>query len=80
MSNNTSLEHLRAEAIIQGQNTHHPLAYVIRAMLPRITKYGVASEGEIDIETLEQRLSAERTAANSVYVSDMAFGAWVRKL
>jgi len=49
-------------------------------MLPRITKYGVASEGEIDIETLEQRLSAERTAANSVYVSDMAFGAWVRKL
>lgn len=73
------VEHVRAEAIIQGQDTHYPLAHIIRAMLPRITKHGVASEGEIDVETLERRLSAERSAARSVYVSDMAFGAWARK-
>ena len=74
-----TVEHVRAEAVIQGQNTHYPLAFVVRAMLPRILKHGVASEKDIDIGTLEQRLTAERTAANSVYVSDMAFGAWARK-
>lgn len=74
-----SVEHVRAEAVIQGQNTHYPLATIVRAMLPRILKQGVASESDIDIETLEQHLAAERIAANSVYVSDMAFGAWARK-
>jgi len=73
------VEHVRAEAAIQGQDTHYPLAYIVRAMLPRIIQHGVADEKEIDIETLEQRLTAERIAANSVYVSDMAFGAWARK-
>jgi len=73
------VEHVRAEAVIQGQDTHPPLAHIVRAMLPRIIKHGVADEKEMDIETLEQRLAAERLAANSVYVSDMAFGAWARK-
>ena len=54
-------------------------ADIVRAMMPRITKQGVASEEEIDIETLGQRLIVERIAANSLYVSDMAFGAWARK-
>jgi hypothetical protein len=76
-----TVEHVRAEAVIQGQNTLYalPLADIVRAILPRITKQGVASEMEIDIETLEQRLTTERIAANSIYVSDMAFGAWARK-
>lgn len=72
------VEHIRAEPIIQGQGTHYPLHFVIRAMLPRIVKQGVASEAEIGIETLEKRLAAERTA-DAVYVSDMAFGIWGRK-
>ena len=69
---------IRAEAIIQGQNTHYPLATVVRAMLPRIIQHGVATEKEIDIETLDQRLKAERPSS-TVYVSDMAFGIWARK-
>lgn len=73
------VEHVRAEAVILGQNTHYPLAFIVRAMLPRIIEHGVTSVAEIDIETLEQRLTAERMAANSIYVSDMAFGAWARK-
>jgi len=72
------VDHIRAEPIIQGQGTHHPLHRIVRAMLPRITKHGVASEAEIDIETLEQRLAAERPVG-AVYVSDMAFGAWGHK-
>jgi cyclopropane fatty-acyl-phospholipid synthase-like methyltransferase len=73
-----TVECIRAEAIIQGQNTHYPLATVVRAMLPRIIQHGVATETEIDIETLDQRLKAERPP-DVVYVSDMAFGVWARK-
>jgi len=73
------VEHVRAEAVIQGQNTHYPLAFIVRAMLPRIIQHGVANEAEIDIETLEQRLTSEHMATNSIYVSDIAFGAFARK-
>jgi hypothetical protein len=73
-----AVESVRAEAIIQGQNTHYPLATIVRAMLPRIIQHGVATETEIDIVTLEQRLKAERPQ-NVVYVSDISFGVWARK-
>ena len=72
------VESIRAEAIIQGQNTHYPLATIVRAMLPRIIQHGVATETEIDIETLDQRLKEERPPS-LVYVSDMTFGVWARK-
>lgn len=73
-----TVESIRAEAIILGQNTHYPLSTIVRAMLPRIIQHGVATETEIDIETLDQRLKAERPSS-TVYVSDMAFGIWARK-
>ncbi len=70
-----STDHIRAEPIIQGQGTHYSLEFIIRAMLPRITKHNVATEAEIDVDTLEQRLSNERSD-DTVYISDMAFGIW----
>ncbi|NRR29278.1 class I SAM-dependent methyltransferase [Oxalobacteraceae bacterium] len=75
-----AVEQIRAEAVIQGQQSHYPLAGIIRAMLPRIVRHGVASADDIGIDTLEQRLNAERASIDSIYVSDMAFGAWGRKL
>ncbi len=72
------VRHICAEAVIQGQEGHYPLAFIVRAMLPRIVRFGVASESEVDIETLEQRLSAERPAS-AVYISDMEFGVWAFK-
>ncbi len=72
------VKHICAEAVIQGQEGHYPLTFIVRAMLPRIVGSGVASESEIDIETLEQRLATERPA-NVVYISDMAFGVWALK-
>ena len=70
-----STDHIRAEPVIQGQGTHYSLEFITRAMLPRITKHNVATEAEIDIDTLEQRLSDERSD-DTVYISDMAFGIW----
>jgi hypothetical protein len=74
-----TVEHVRAEAIIQTPKTQYPTVNIIRAMLPRIIKTGVATEEEIDLETLEERLFDERAKANSMYVSDMVFTVWARK-
>ena len=72
------LDHIRAEPVIQGQGTHYPLPFIVRAMLPRIIKHGIASEEEVGIDTLEERLRNERPD-EAVYISDMAFGAWGHK-
>jgi len=72
------VEQVRAEAIVQTPTLRHPVGTIIRAMLPRILEHGVATEAEIDIDTLDDRLAAECAAANATYVGDMAFGAWGR--
>ncbi len=74
-----TVEHVRAEAVIQTPRTHYPTGVIIRAMLPRIIKNNVATEEEIGLDTLDQRLSEERIQAGSTYVSDMVFTIWARK-
>lgn len=74
-----TVEHVRAEAIIQTPKTHYPSVAIIRAMLPRIIRNNVATEEEIGLDTLDQRLSEERIEAGSTYVSDMVFTVWARK-
>lgn len=69
------VEHVRGEPVILGQGDHNALDVIVRAMLPRIAKYGIASEAEIGIETLGERLSSERPDG-AIYISDMAFGVW----
>jgi SAM-dependent methyltransferase len=72
------VEQVRAEAIVQTPTQRHPVGMIVRAMLPRILEHGVATEAEIDVDTLDERLAAECAAANATYVGDMAFGAWAR--
>ncbi|MFH1032900.1 MAG: methyltransferase domain-containing protein [Pseudomonadota bacterium] len=74
-----SVEHVRAEAVVQGKDTQPALADIVRMMLARIVGQGVASEREIDIATLHERLDAELRGAESTYISDLAFGVWARK-
>jgi hypothetical protein len=74
-----TVEQVRAEAVVQTRTTQRALEPIIRAMIPRIVEKGVASEEEIDVETLDQRLTEERERVNATYVSDMVFGAWARK-
>lgn len=73
------VEQVRAEAIVQTPRAHYPMGPIVRAMLPRIVHQGVASEEEINVDTLDQRLVEERQRANAAYVGDMVFGAWARK-
>ncbi|NIP43087.1 MAG: methyltransferase, partial [candidate division Zixibacteria bacterium] len=71
--------HVQAEPAIQGQPGHNSLLFIIKAMMPRVIEHGVASEEEIDIDTLEERLAAE-CADGAIYIIDMAFGVWGHKL
>jgi hypothetical protein len=74
-----AVERMRAEAIVQTPNAPHAVAAIIRAMLPRIVSRGVATEAEIDIGTLDQRLAEERVGTDAIFVADVMFGAWARK-
>ncbi len=70
---------LCAEAIVQVAGRRHHTAKIVRAVLPRIVAHGVASEQEIDVETLDARLAEELRKTGSAYVGDMSFCAWASK-
>ena len=63
-----SAPEVRAEAIVQTPSTRYPTVPLIRVLLPRMTEYGIATEEEVDIETLEMRLIEERQQAGASYV------------
>jgi SAM-dependent methyltransferase len=73
------VEEVRAEAIVQTPTAPYPVGAIVRAILPRIVKCGVATEAEIDIESLDRRLNEERSRSGATYIGDMMFGAWARK-
>ena len=73
-----SVQQVRAETVVQTPDAPYGLGRIVRAVLPRIIRQGVATEDEIDIHTLEQRLDAERLDTNATFVCDMKFGAWAR--
>lgn len=74
-----SVEHVRAEAVVQTPEEPYGVGAIVRALLPRIVRQGVATEAEIDADTLDRRLDEERVGTNATYVGDVMFGAWARK-
>jgi SAM-dependent methyltransferase len=51
----------------------------LRSMLPLILKLGIATEEQVAIDTLADRLRAEATASGSVIKNPDLVGAWTRK-
>lgn len=74
-----NVECVRAECLVQTPCKAYALGYIVRACLPRIIALGVATEAQVGIETLQQRLDEERMQSESIYIGDVAFGAWARK-
>ncbi|HWB74154.1 MAG TPA: methyltransferase domain-containing protein [Nannocystaceae bacterium] len=74
------VEHVRAEAIVQRAATRSDLAQVIRYIAPRIVAQGVATEAELDVDTLDARLAAELATTQATFIGDMVFGAWARRI
>lgn len=75
-----AVEEVRGECLIQTPNCAYGLGHIVRACLPRILAHGVATADEVAIETLQERLDNERSQSQAIYIGDMIFGAWARKL
>lgn len=71
------LEDVRAESIVQTRAFRSDTAALIRGILHRIVEKGVATEREIDVDTLDARLEAE--LGNATFIGDVYFGIWARK-
>ena len=70
---------VRAEAIIDTPVASYSWALMTRVMLPKIVELGVATEKEIDIDTLDERLNREIVGKGGVAVAFLAFGAWAQR-
>ncbi len=67
-----------SEALLDTPESSYSWAMMTRVMLPKMIKYGVATEQEVDIETLDDRLRREIEGSDKVSVGFLAFGAWAR--
>jgi SAM-dependent methyltransferase len=72
------VERVRAQANLLTPTSDYPVAAIIRAVLPRLLVYEIVSEEDLDVETLDARLAAERRKANAIVVWEMVFCAWAR--
>jgi SAM-dependent methyltransferase len=74
--------HVRLDGLIGG-GPESPLyrwvAETAQALLPAMTRFGIASPQELGLETLEKRLRAEALAANAVLHINSLVGAWITK-
>lgn len=71
---------LRVEAVPMAAHEigkHRWLAGTVRSLLPLIVKFGIASEAEVEIETLADRLIAEAAAQPGIVLPVAYCGAWV---
>jgi ubiquinone/menaquinone biosynthesis C-methylase UbiE len=65
---------IKAEAVIHTIETGSDLAWVVKMMMDRIIRHGIATPDEIGIDTLEKRLKNEMEKEDSIFIRDMTFG------
>lgn len=70
---------LRAEANVLTPTADYPVAGIIRAVLPRLPQLGVATEAEIEVDTLDDRLTAEHRQSGATCFWELIVCAWARK-
>ena len=75
-NNELILDKLICESVIQTPNNPLPLTKIIRAMEKRIVNNKIATNAEMDIETLDERLKNERESANTIYIRENVFLIW----
>lgn len=68
-----AIETARSEVILFQPGEPSFLPTLARAMLPRLIERGVASEAEVDPDTLAARIDDERRAVGGTIVWDLAF-------
>lgn len=73
---------MRLEALITGGSTNpaliHLVADVLETLLPAMVSHGVATEAQVGLDTLVERIQKEAAATSSVIVRHNQIGAWSR--
>lgn len=71
---------LRLEAGIGGSERAPAFAWadVLRSVIPTLERAGIATEAEIDPDTLEDRLTRETAATDGIVITIVLVGAWSR--
>lgn len=69
-----------AEGIIQTATQRYPAVPLVRVLLPRIVEYGLGTEEDVGIDTLEERLQVELSEADTPYLGQIVYGAWTKVL
>ena len=71
---------MRVDGLIYGSEGAGPalLAESVRAILPAIEQFGVATASEVDIDTLEDRIRVELGAMDATMSSPLLISAWAR--
>lgn len=68
---------VRAEADVAAPGQPDSIADRIRFVLPRLVQVGIPAR-EIDVDTLADRLRAERDRTGQAWLGDLAVAAWAR--
>jgi hypothetical protein len=55
------------------------VAGVVRTLAPAIVGHGLATEAELDLDTLAERISTALDASRSVLLTPVLAGAWGRR-
>lgn len=71
-------EKVFAEAVIQGQGEQFLLSDMIKVLTQRLINTGISNQKDID--SLTQELIRESEDNSKVYISDMSFCAWAKKI
>jgi hypothetical protein len=74
-----TVERVRAEATVLTPDQSHTIGAIVRAMQDRIVSACVAAGEDLGVDTLDERLAAERREANGTCLWEMVFGVWARK-
>jgi SAM-dependent methyltransferase len=72
---------MRLDALIAGGANNDALrllAELVVTLLPEMERLGVATAGEVGVETLAERMIAEAAAGDCILVSRYEIGAWSR--
>jgi SAM-dependent methyltransferase len=74
------LQSLGIQGLLQPESGHGPamLAGVVRSLAPQILAEGIATEDELGLDTLEQRMQEQVAAADAVVLPPCIVGAWGR--
>ncbi|WP_186389101.1 class I SAM-dependent methyltransferase [Stappia sp. TSB10P1A] len=75
-----TVESLRAEANLLTPDSSYPVGMIVRAVMPRLERFGITDMASADPDTLDARLRQERQASGATCLWELVFRAVARKL